>query len=458
MSFPVRPASAVFLVSALALTGCGGGGSSSGGDSSSAPSFGASASGTLNAWAFDNADDVGKARLAYAQSQLGGVQVKLDQTSFDSQKFTTRAASGDLPDVVQMDRALIGTYAAQGLIKPLDQCYAAHDVDASKQFYPSVTDSVKYKNQLWAVPQFYQPAAIITNTRVLDQAGVKADQLDTSKPDQLVAAAKSMYQASGGTPMRLGFDPVATGQPELWLLASGGRLMDESGKPALDDPKNVTAIETLKKISDAQGGHAKIKSFSDAFDTFGKNNQYVKDQVGAQANAQWYLNVLSPYVDQEKISAVPFKGADGKPITYAGGSAFVIPAGAKNPDAACAWALSLVSQQSWDAAAKARSATLAKTPGAINTGLFTGSPAADTEIRQKYVKASGNAGFDQAISTFYDIVSSGKSIGVSPAGEAIKNELKNAITAALLGQKQPQQALADAQAAAMRSYNQDADQ
>lgn len=455
MSFPVRPASAVLLVSALALTACGGGGQS-GGNAADTPSFGASASGTLNAWAFDNADDVGKARLAYAQSQLNGVQVKLDQTSFDSQKFTTRAASGDLPDVVQMDRALVGTYAAQGLIKPLDQCYAAQNVDASKQFYPAVTDSVTYKNQLWAVPQFYQPAAIITNTRVMDAAGVKADQIDTSKPDQLVAAAKKMYQASGGKPTRLGFDPVATGQPELWLIAGGGRLMDDTGKPALDDPKNVTAVETLKKISDAQGGHAKIKSFSDSFDTFGKNNQFVKDQVGAQANAQWYLNVLSPYVAQEKISAVPFKGSDGQPVTYAGGSAFVIPATAKNPDAACAWALSLVTQQAWDAAAKARSETLAKTPGAINTGLFTGSPAADTAIRQKYVKPSGNTGFDQAISTYYDVVDKGRSIGVSPAGEAIKNELKNAITSALLGQKSAQQALADAQAAAMRSYNQDA--
>ncbi|GGC83949.1 sugar ABC transporter substrate-binding protein [Tersicoccus solisilvae] len=458
MSLPVRPASAVLLVSALALTGCAGGSDSGGDDSSEAASFGASPSGTLSAWAFDNADDVGKARLAYAQSQVGGVTVKLDQTSFDSQKFTTRAASGDLPDVVQMDRALVGTYAAQGLIKPLDQCYAAHHVDASTLFYPAVADSVKYRDQLWAVPQFYQPAAIITNTRVLDEAGVKAEQIDTSKPDDLVAAAKTMYKASGGAPTRLGFDPVATGQPELWMLASGGKLMDDSGKPTLDDAKNVTAIETLKKISDAQGGHAKIKSFSDAFDTFGKNNQYVKDQVGAQANAQWYLNVLSPYVAQEKISAVAFKDTEGKPITYAGGSAFVIPASAKNPDAACAWALSLVSQPAWDAAAKARSETLAKTPGAINTGLFTGSPAADTAIRQKYVKATGNAGFDAAISTFYDIVDDGKSIGVSPAGEAIKNELKNAITAALLGQKEPQQALADAQAAAMRSYNQTADQ
>ena len=51
-----------------------------------------------------DADDVGKARLAYEQQQLAGVTVKLDEPGFDAQKFTTRAASKTLPDVVQMDR------------------------------------------------------------------------------------------------------------------------------------------------------------------------------------------------------------------------------------------------------------------------------------------------------------------------------------------------------------------
>jgi multiple sugar transport system substrate-binding protein len=95
---------------------------------------------------------------------------------------------------------------------------------------------------------------------------------------------------------------------------------------------------------------------------------------------------------------------------------------------------------------------LKKTPGSINTGLFTGSPSADAAIKAKYVTSSGNAGFDQTIQTFYDVVAHGKSLGASPAGQTIQSELNNAITSALLGQKTPEQALADAQAAAMRAY------
>jgi multiple sugar transport system substrate-binding protein len=129
----------------------------------------------------------------------------------------------------------------------------------------------------------------------------------------------------------------------------------------------------------------------------------------------------------------------------------VIPTNAKNPSAACKWALTLTEDAAWDAAATARTATLAKDKSP-NTGLFTGQPAADRAIRAKYVKPTGNAGFDQVISTYYDVVTTGKTIGASPAGQQLKQELTNAITAALTGQKTAQKALADAQTATMAAY------
>lgn len=449
---------ALGLVTPLALVaGCGGssdGGSGGGGQDADTQAFSTNATGTLNAWAFDNADDVGKARLNYAKQQLSGVDITLDQTSFDAQKFTTRAVSGQVPDVVQMDRSLVGTYAAQDLIVPLDKCFTAHQVDPQKQYYPFVTSQVTYKGHVWGVPQFYQPGAIILNQRVMDKAGVTAAQMDTSNEATLLAATKKMTKASGGNPSTLGFDPSPTGGPETWLLSYGGRLTDDQGAPALDDPNNAKALAYLKQLIDAQGGYAKYKSFTDSFDTFGKQNQYVKDQVGAQVNAQWYVNVLSPYAQNEKIGAVPLKDREGNPFSWASGTSFVIPAKAKNPDAACAWAISLTTLPAWDAAGAARAKTLKKTPGAINTGLFTGSPEADKTIRDKYVSSSGNEGFDQTIGTYYDILDKGKTTYASPAGQAIKTELQNAAVAAMLGQKTPEQALADAQSAAMRAYKQ----
>ena len=239
----------------------------------------------------------------------------------------------------------------------------------------------------------------------------------------------------------------AAARADAWRPPEPARHVQCSGNG------DAAQVDFLKKLADAQGGYAKVKSFSDSFDFFGKNNQFVSDQVAAQVDAQWYVNVLSPYVKQVKLGAVPFKDQNGQPFAVTGGSAFVIPVKAKNPDAACAWMINLVTDEAWMAAADARAATLKKTPGAINTGLFTGSPSADKAIKEKYVTGSGNAGFDQTIQTFYEVVGNGKSLGASPAGQTIQSELNNAIVAALLGQKTPEQALADAQAAAMRAYD-----
>src|SRR6185437_15250647 len=276
----------------------------------------------------------------------------------DAQKFTTRLASGAVPDVVQMDRQFVTQYAAQGLIKPLNACFSAHNVNEKTWWYPNVIDDVTYQNQVWAVPQFYQPPAILLNMKALNAAGVKPDQIDTSKPDELLAAITKLYTQSGGVPTRLGFDPVATGQTGLWILGQGGRLADKNGKPTLDDPANVKGIDLLKKIVDAQGGFAKVKSFSDSFDSFGDKNQFVSDQVAAQVDAQWYPNVLSPYLSKINLQAVPFKDSSGKPFSVAGGTSFVIPAGAKNPDAACAWMVALTSRDAWMAAGQARADTI----------------------------------------------------------------------------------------------------
>ncbi|WP_433675293.1 extracellular solute-binding protein [Microbacterium gorillae] len=439
---------AMAAASAVVLSGCGGGGDDG---AAAGVDFSAKPTGTLKAWGFENADDVGQSRVDYAAEQLSDVTVDLDATAFDAQKFTTRLASGDVPDVVQMDRRYVTTYAAQKLIMPLDECFTAQDVSPRDHWYPFVVDDVTYDDAIWAVPQFYQPPAILVNKKVLAEAGVTSDEIDTSKPDVLLAAIAKMYQESGGVPSRLGFDPVATGQGGMWILGTGGKLNDDKGAPTLDDPSNIAGIELLKKITDAQGGYAAVKSFTDSFDTFGDDNQYVKGQVGAQINAQWYPNVLSTYVDQLQLEAVPFRNADGEPFSVASGTAFVIPAGAKNPAAACAWMINLTSDAAWDAAGDARGETRAK-DGGINTGLFTGSPDADKALRDKWVKPSGNADFDQVISAYYDVVDYGQSFGSSPAGQEIQNELNNAITAALLGDKTPEQALADAQKAAMRAY------
>ncbi|WP_210480302.1 ABC transporter substrate-binding protein [Naasia sp. SYSU D00948] len=444
------------VTSIAALTACGSGGGGGGGNNAGGNAdFSAEPTGTLNAWGFENADDVGQARLDYAAEQLADVDIQLEQTAFDAQKFTAATASGRVPDVVQMSSQFVGTYAAKDLILPLDECLAENDVTAD-HWYDAVIDDVTYDGSIYAVPQFYQPPAILVNTRLLDAAGLTPESIDTSNREGLLAAVQALYKESGGNPSTLGMDPNVPGSAGLWFLGNGGQIMDEDGRPTLDNEANVDALNFLKQLTDAQGGFAKVKSFIDTFDMFGAENQFVKDQVASGVYAQWYPNVLAATQANITINAVPFKDKDGNPFTVASGTAFVIPKGAENPAAACAWALNLTSDEAWMAAGEARATTIEEDPdpNRMNTGLFTGSPSADQAIREQFVVPTGNAGFDQVIATFYEVVGEGKSFGSSAAGQEIQTELQTAVTAALNGEKTPEQALADGQAAALRAYEQ----
>ncbi|MCU1438383.1 MAG: sugar transporter substrate-binding protein [Naasia sp.] len=444
-------------VSIAALTACGGGGGGGGGGTEA--DFSQAPTGTLNAWGFENADDVGQARLDFAAEQLSDVEIEIEATAFDAQKFTAATASGNVPDIVQMSSRYVGTFAAQGLIQPLDECLAENDVDED-HWYEHVMADVTYDDQVYAVPQFYQPPAIITNTRLLEAAGLAPEDIDTSDHAGLVAQVSALYKESGGNPSTLGLFPDLPALAGLWFLGNGGSLIDDEGKPTLDDPANVETLDFLKELTDAQGGYAKMKSFIDTFDMFGAENQYVKDQVAAGIYAQWYPNVLAATQANITINAVPFKDQDGNPFTVASGTAFVIPVGAENPAAACAWALNLTSDDAWMAAGDARATTIEEDPdpNRMNTGLFTGSPSADEAIREAFVVPTGNAGFDQVIDTFYQVASEGKSYGSSAAGLEIDTNLQTAVVAALNGEKSSEEALTDAQDAAMRAWEQAAGQ
>jgi multiple sugar transport system substrate-binding protein len=438
---------------AIVATGCSSGGSNS--TSSSSVKFSTKVSGSITTNGFTPGDEVATSRESYAAKQLPGVTININKGQFDPQKFAAQAASGQVPDIVDMDRQDIATYAAKGLIMPLNECFATQKVQPTTHWYPAVMDSVKYKGDYYGVPQFWQTSAIMLNMRVLDKAGVTAADFNTSKPADVLAAVKKLtVLSSDGTPTLLGLDPNMPGNASSWFLTFGGQITDSAGKPTLNNANNIKALTWLKEIFDAEGGYDKATSFKNTFDYFGNDNQFATDQVAAEFNQQWYPNVLTGNTKGVDISAVPLENPSGQPIGMADGDAFAIPTNAKNPSAACAWAVAMTSDNAWVAAAKARLATVAKTPGSIFTGLFTGSKTADDIINSQYLKPSGNAGFDATIQAYNDSLKNGVNLGSSPDGLDINTELQNAIVPALEGNKPIKEALDDAQAAALSDYQQ----
>ncbi len=430
----------------LAATGCGVG-------AARQRAYTTDLRGKLSLYGWQATDEVGQAREGYAAHQLSHIPITYDRANFDPQKFTALLASGRVPDIVVMMRTFIGTYAAKGLIRPLDEAFDMAGFDPRAHYYPATLDDVTMDGKIYGIPQFWQPFALLLNKRVMERSGVTDEDMDLSDTERFLDAVRKMYRGRHGKPQTLGLYPSITDSMPDWITAFDGRLMDESGRPTLDDPGVVAAVRFLKSVYDVQGGYAVVESYFQSFDQFGNGNQYVRDQVGAQLYAQWYPNVLSATAKKVSIMATPLRDRSGNPFACSQGTAFVVPKTAPNPSAAVAWARAVTSDSAWLAAGVARAKTVHDTPGGINTGLFTGARSADDLVRRKYVKPSGNADFDQVIQAYYQVVRHGRSIGASAAGLAIRRELANAVVQAFTGSKPVADALHDAQTAALYGYD-----
>ena len=64
-------------------------------------------------------------------------------------------------------------------------------------------------------------------------------------------------------------------------------------------------MSIFRKLLNAQGGYAKVKSFKDTMDVFGDKNQYVADQVPAAALAPACGTLERARVQEAAVYAVP---------------------------------------------------------------------------------------------------------------------------------------------------------
>ena len=401
---------------------------------------------------FSTGDEVGTSRVDYAKKLDSKLDIKVDENGFDQQKFATAMNGGTSPAGAYMDRNLIAEYAQKGFLTPLDDCISKDAIDTSQYYQQAIQEST-YNGHVYGIPDFYTVTSILMNNKVLDAAGVKPADIDTSNWDNLLTVAKKMYKESNGKPSTIGYDPKIPEYLPLWTVANGGSIIGTDGKPTLNDAKVVEALKYTVSLVNAQGGWANFKSFRDTWDFFGAGNEFAKNQIGAMDFENWYPNVLFGFPASQDLSAAPFKGRDGQPLSLETGASFVIPDGSPNPGGMCEFMKYATSQAAWQAAGAARSAKLATTnPKGVFTGLFTANQQANASLQAEYVKPSGNAKIDAVIKTYYNALATAKMVPPSPAGVEIQTAYQQAATDALNG-KDPQQALDTAQKTAMDAYN-----
>lgn len=128
----IAAAAVITMLAGCAGVGGGASGDGGGGGASGGGALGGAPSETLRIMGFGGEGEVGQSRIKAFKDAYPGVTVSNNKGDFDAQQFPTALASGNPPDLVYMDRNLIGTYAQRGAVVPLEDCISSRSVDTSQ--------------------------------------------------------------------------------------------------------------------------------------------------------------------------------------------------------------------------------------------------------------------------------------------------------------------------------------
>jgi multiple sugar transport system substrate-binding protein len=443
-------AAALTATAALVLSGCAVGTGGQSDETDAEYDTGAELSGDLSVMGFSGVDEVATARMEMAEAELGDVEVELIEGDLDIQQFLSAVASGEPPSLLYADRDQIGSLAARGAIIPLEDCIDGEGIETG-DFVESALNQVTLDDTIYGIPEFNSVQLTMANQQLLDAAGVTIEDVNGSDREAMTDAAGKLVQKQGDNVTVIGVDSKLPEFLALWVAAAGGSLISEDGRTAqLDSDEAVEALEWASGVYEAQGGFPAIKATRDAADFFGGGNQFATNTLGAMPMEQWYLNVLNEVSPDAPMAFDTVRTTDGEPIAYATGSAWAIPSGSDNPEAACRWARVMTSVDAWRAAADAR-LTLREEEGLPFTGILTGNTVADGEIEG--MTTADEEPWSSGVEAMYEANANTFSLPANPADAEFEDAMFEAVNSVLNGEAEPADALAEAQETAQAALD-----
>jgi multiple sugar transport system substrate-binding protein len=416
------------------------------------------ATGDLFAFGFqyqEGADEIATERIDLFLENNPDANVTYSESGFDEAAFLTALQTGQPPDVVRMDTAILGTYVARGVLQPMDDCLSQHGIDPGT-YYDAARNQATIDGQLYGVPEFMTTMNWLVNESAFTDAGLDPANFDFSDWDAIRQANEQTLQANGQV-NALGIDPKVPEFLPLWAKANGADLLSEDGMTAqLDQPEVVEALQFAVDLVNAHGSPSAFLDFRGTWDFFGADNQFAADQVAAHPMEQWYLNVLAGNSPDADTLARQFVDRQGNGITYATGGSIAIPTASRNPEAACIFALTLTHEEAWVRAAQERM-RLRDESGEANTGVFTANQTANDRIFSEVVPpADMPAPWGDNVQVYLDNWASAFAVPPSPANARIffgnESIVAQAVARALEGED-PQQVLTEANQEAQQAID-----
>jgi len=410
---------------------------------------------SITSWGFgaEETNPMAASRVAAFQTAYPTIKLEL-VPQFDDQKLLTGFASNQLPDLLWMDRSKIASWAARGVLAPLNDMAANAGIDPSK-YYPSALDEVTYDGKIYGIPQFMDVRGLYANLDLLQAANISGSDLDTSNWDQLSQMGAQLIKKNGDQVDVWGFDhKLESGFIWLWGTGNGGTFLnDDASKTSYDDEKVVDALTWGVKAYDDQGGYKLLES---AATTWQGDEQFARGQVVMTMYENWMLGIVARVAPDLNFQVSPIQpnGKPGTSVSYAGGSAWCIPNGAKDPEAAWQFIQFMDSTDTWRIGAQGVK-TYQESQGKPYIPSLTANPTADQLQIDEFYTTLGNQ-FDTAVQLWPQILQQSfiRPISKSPVGAQLDDAMQQqGVLPALRKESDPSDALSNANSEAQAAID-----
>lgn len=285
-------------------------------------------------------------------AQSPDVEVTLEQIPpgevTDSAKLITAVRGGTGPDVYMLDRFIVAERAATGLLTDLTPLLEAEDAsaDISEVHIDFAAEEATYEGNPYALPFDTDVRAIYYNKTMLSEAGVDLTPFDAANGPMTwdvfkEAVNKANVDNDAGTNFaQMGYVPYYN---QAWHytygFSWGSDFFNEDGCEVTPATEEMIAACTWVQDWCVEMEPDKVQAFIQASMRPGappQESPWIQGRLATVCTGDWQIannEAYAPDMDYG-ITYIPVPEEGTESASWAGGWSWVIPQGAKQPEAA----------------------------------------------------------------------------------------------------------------------------
>jgi multiple sugar transport system substrate-binding protein len=301
--------------------------------SSSNASPASTAKGTLTFWSRDSDAFLTDIVAAYNASQ-SNIKVNLTlvpQANFVS-KLGSAVATHTGPDIIASDLVFAPYFASAGAFKDITDFY--NSLSYKSQFDKAHVSQSTLNGKIYALPVTAEASVLYYNKTLFAAAKIAAPPTTYA---EVLADANAITKLPGGKDKGYYFSGACAGcniftfAPYIW--ASGGDVLDSTGKPTLNTPQVAAALKLYRDMWVAGDIQASAKTDDGSF----FSAPFADGNVGMVTSGAFFTaSLVKPAAGKPKVDfgVAPIPGETGGSSSFAGGDVIAIGSDTKNLDAA----------------------------------------------------------------------------------------------------------------------------